>query len=238
MNLLAIDTSGDTSSLALCAGRHVLAEVAFASRQELVGTLVPRVPTLLEQLPADEHVEALAVAVGPGSFTGLRIGVTTAKALAHAWELPLAGVSTLEALAGNLAHRVDEIVCVLQRAWRGAVYVGVYRVGPPGEVHATTPPACVEVEPLVHNLAATEGALTFVGSAVPDLRPQLAELLGERARFAAAPLCELRASHIANRAWSQLRHPDPKAPFLLRPHYLVASQAERALGIDLGMSGQ
>lgn len=237
MNLLAIDTSGEVAGIALCVGRHTLAEEAFPSRQELVRTLVPRLSALLGLLPSTERVEGLAVAVGPGSFTGLRIGVTTAKALAHAWELPLVGVSTLEALAGNLTHRVDEIICVLQRAWRDAVYVGVYRPGPPGELHATTPPACVEVEPLLQNLRDTAGAFTFVGSAVPDLRPQLAELLGERARFAAAPLCELRASHIANRAWGRLRHPDPKAPFRLRPLYLVASQAERALGIDLGMSG-
>ncbi len=205
-------------------------------------TLIPRIASLIEHLGEDQRsaaqapVEGIAVAIGPGSFTGLRIGVTTAKALAQSWELPLAGVPTLEALAGNLAHRVGEIVCVLQKAWKGAVYVGTYRPGPPGELRQTSPPTCVEVEPLLENLANTEGTFTFVGSAVAELRASLASTLGPRALIAAAPLCELRASFVANRAWPQLRRPDPKAAFKLKPLYLVRSQAERALGIDLGMS--
>lgn len=127
--LLALDTSTHNVGLALYNGVQVLGEVAWNSRDYHTVELAPAVSDLLAK--ADLQVtdlKVLAVATGPGSFTGLRIGLALAKGLALAQHLPLVGVPTLDILAASQPVREEPLAAVL-RAGRGRLAVGWYQAG-------------------------------------------------------------------------------------------------------------
>jgi len=103
VRILAIETSGDHSSVALAHDGMVLAERFFPSRMSLSQTLPGHIQSVLEAEQVSEAgLDAIAVTLGPGSFTGLRVGIALAKAMAHALSLPLVGVGTHDLLAWPL----------------------------------------------------------------------------------------------------------------------------------------
>jgi tRNA threonylcarbamoyladenosine biosynthesis protein TsaB len=127
--LLGIETSGLAGSIALCRGAECLAEVRLeeAPRRH-AQTLVSQIGALLHE--ADLRVrdlDAVAVSIGPGSFTGLRVGVVCAKTLAYATGCQLAAVDTLQAIAANSPAGVDRVHVVVD-ALRGDAYVATYRL--------------------------------------------------------------------------------------------------------------
>jgi tRNA threonylcarbamoyladenosine biosynthesis protein TsaB len=237
MNLLAIETSGSTSSVALCQESGLVASRIFPGRLSLCQNLVSEIDAVQSYLPAGAELEAIAVSLGPGSFTSLRIGVVTAKALAHRLGIPLAGVPTMEALATAFAHEPNRTICVLQPAWKTAVYVATFRTCPNNELEQTTSPTALEPNGVIHHLMQLSGDLVLLGEAAVEHRAYLAHELGERAAFAPAVLSAPQASLVAQAAWQRLADPDPNAAFGLRPLYVVPSQAERVAGIDLGLTG-
>jgi tRNA threonylcarbamoyladenosine biosynthesis protein TsaB len=114
--LLALETSGATAGIALWEG-GVVAEARFEHQRQLSRDLAARVAALLAEADwAPGSLAGVAVSVGPGSFTGLRIGVTTAKSLAYALDLPAVPVSTLAALAAEHPAAADVLVCPVIRA--------------------------------------------------------------------------------------------------------------------------
>lgn len=131
MLILAVDTSGRRGSVALCRGDADTFEVLV--RAELEGgtysaRLVPCIAELLNQCGfAKSDLDGLAVVDGPGSFTGLRVGLSTAKALCEVLGKPMAAVSMLEALAVTYGEEGQQITAVLD-AGRGELYVGHYRI--------------------------------------------------------------------------------------------------------------
>jgi tRNA threonylcarbamoyladenosine biosynthesis protein TsaB len=237
MNVLAIETSGPTASVALLRQSAVVASRSFPSRMTLCQSLVTETAAVLGYLSDDERVEGIAVSLGPGSFTSLRIGVVTAKALAHQLGVPLAGVPTMEAMAAPFAHESGRTICVIQPAWRSALYLATYRAGPPGELREITPASALEPEGLLHHLRGVDRELLLVGEGALEHRRHLSEALGGRAAFAVPPLAAPQASLVAEAARERLANPDPEAAYRVRPLYVVASQAERVAGIDLGLTG-
>lgn len=234
MNLLAIETSGDTSSVALCKGPRLIASRLFPSRMSLCQNLAAEIDAILAYLPEDEQVQAIAVSLGPGSFTSLRIGVVTAKALAHHLGVPLAGVPTMEALATPFIYEPGRTICVVQPAWKTALYLSTFVAGEPGQI---TPPAALEPQAVLDHLTDLKGDLLLVGEAALEHRQLLSRGLGERAAFASAAMSVPRASIVAEVGRKRLSEADPEAAFRLRPLYVVPSQAERLAGIDLGLTG-
>jgi tRNA threonylcarbamoyladenosine biosynthesis protein TsaB len=237
MNLLAIETSGATSSVALCEGPRLTASRLFPSQMSLCQNLAAEIDAVLAHLPADESLEAIAVSLGPGSFTSLRIGVVTAKALAHQLGIPLAGVPTMEALASAFAHESGRTLCVLQPAWKTAVYLATFTASEAGGVRQVMSPTALEPQTALDHLSQVEGELLLVGEAALLHRDLLSRALGARAALAPAAMSVPQASLVAEAARQRLASPDPKAAFELRPLYVVPSQAERAAGIDLGLTG-
>ncbi len=121
--ILAVESSATACSVALCRGENLVAQTFQNNRLTHSKTLLPMIVSLLEQCELSlEQVDVLAVAVGPGSFTGLRIGISTVKGLAWATGLPCAACSTLESMAWQLAHLEGYTVVCVMDARRNQVY--------------------------------------------------------------------------------------------------------------------
>lgn len=128
MNVLAIETSGDVSRLAVVGPDGLLAELAFRHRMELSGRIAVEVGEVLRMAGLEvAGVEGVAVSAGPGSFTGLRIGVTFAKSFAFARGIPVTGVGTLDAIANEHPVPGPAMLCAVLSASATEVFSGLYR---------------------------------------------------------------------------------------------------------------
>lgn len=158
MLILTIETCTDTSTLGLVRDGAVLVEAAFPSRYTLAKRLITRLEWLLAEAGLRrEALEAVAVSLGPGSFTGVRIGVAAAKTLAQFQRLPLVGVSTLEALAYPFRDMADVLLAPQVNARRQQAYVALFR-GEAGGLRRITPDLLLGAEPLAALLASQQPA--------------------------------------------------------------------------------
>lgn len=108
--ILALETSSKVSSVAVADENRIVSEISVQTRFTHSETLLENIQTALKIAETDfENISAVAVGIGPGSFTGLRIGLATAKSLSYAWKIPIIGVPTSEALACHFAHSNSEI---------------------------------------------------------------------------------------------------------------------------------
>ena len=128
MLILAIETATKVSSVALSDGNKIVAALTMENGPEHSATLVPNIGKLLEMAgKTRKDLNAVAVSVGPGSFTGLRIGLATAKGLAYALNIPLIAVPTLKALAARFYDLPGVTVFSLADAQKKNAYCGIYR---------------------------------------------------------------------------------------------------------------
>jgi len=224
MLVVALDTSSRHGSCALAVDGDV--RVVLASDPAL--PQAARLPADLQLLLARadvrlEDVDVFAVAVGPGSFTGLRVGIATMQGLAFAGERPLIGVSALDALAA-IAREATTIAPASRTAtwidaWRGEVYAAVY--------DGTREVEPVSVETPERVLARLADGAFFIGDAIPLRRDLIAERLGDRARFASDP-APLLAGAIARLAHAAAVAGERPAPDAIRPLYVRRPDAEIA----------
>lgn len=227
MKILAIDTSTNVASAAVLEDGRLLGEYTVNNKKKTHSQkLMVMVDTLLHDIEVDiSEIDLFAAAVGPGSFTGLRIGVATVKALAHACKKPTIGVSTLEALAYNVPF-CEHIIVPVMDAGKNRVYAASYiwdegfRVL--GEPEAMTIEECVES---CGELLDT----VFVGDGAIAQREYITDKLKERAYFAPANANEQRASSVACCAYEKYKMGEVLGYNELNPVYLKKSQAEREL---------
>ena len=126
MKLIALDSSGLVASVAVVEDDILIAEYTIQYKKTHSQTLLPMLDEIRNMIDLDfEQVDAIAVAAGPGSFTGLRIGSATAKGLSFAMGKPIVPVPTVDGLAYNL-YGTDKIVCPIMDARRSQVYTGIY----------------------------------------------------------------------------------------------------------------
>jgi tRNA threonylcarbamoyladenosine biosynthesis protein TsaB len=126
MKILALDTSTSFSSLALSNGREIIVEYLLNTPRTHSVTLLPMIDKILRETETRiDEINAIAVANGPGSFTGLRIGLATAKGICYGQKIPLVAIPTLMSLANNIVHSGRNI-CAILDAGRGSVYAAVY----------------------------------------------------------------------------------------------------------------
>lgn len=229
MRVLALETSEYVSSLALWDEGRVVAE-SFPSRMDLCEKLTARIEALLGGTAGScaPAVDALAVSQGPGSFTGLRVGMATAKTLAHVWGVPLVGIPTQEAIAAAAEVGEGECMLVLQQARRDHVYAGVWVRTGDGAAEVVAP----HVVP-VAELGALLGGMRLITGPATDALGELVPTLPDSVIVRQAPA---EAATVACLAADRVSRADPNAAFTLQPLYLLASQAERMKGMDL--SGQ
>lgn len=164
--ILALDTTSDRGSIALTRGARLLAELGSSSPAGHSREVLADIDYLLKRLGATiQDVTLFAVACGPGSFTGVRVGLATVKGFAHALGRAVVGVTTLEALA-HAAHFSGTICCSVN-ALRGEIYAQLFSVTPEGEVRSLAEPAIVSARMLLQSL--TQQEILFVGNGAPVL---------------------------------------------------------------------
>ncbi|MDH7485635.1 MAG: tRNA (adenosine(37)-N6)-threonylcarbamoyltransferase complex dimerization subunit type 1 TsaB [Anaerolineae bacterium] len=217
--LLALDTATRLASIALYDGQRLLSEASWHSAQQHTVELMPRLVDMLEQAGVTPTMlSAVAVALGPGSFTGLRVALSVAKGLAVAHDLALLGVPTLDVVA--YPHRGQPLpVCAVVQAGRGrlcwAMYggqqsgwqsQGEYRLSP--------------IEEVVAAVKATGRETLFAGEIGAGTAVVLQEALGERARLASPALSLRRAGYLAELAWTRYQRGERDDPVSLSPIYL------------------
>jgi len=228
MRLLAVETSTLTGAVAALASGAVVAEsrvsVAVTHGERLMAAIDGVLRAARWEL-AD--VDAFAVAQGPGSFTGLRIGLSTVKALAFATGRPVVGVPTLDALAWRLPYCAYP-VCPILDAKKNEVYAGLYRTLE-GQLEILEAPRAVAPTTLAEELrTAVTGPVVFVGDAVAPFAPVFLDALGPRARLAPADLRLPSAVTVGELAGQTLLSGGPPDPATLVPLYLRPSEAELA----------
>lgn len=226
--MLAIETASAQGSLALIQGKQVLAEYTLESPASYLSRLLPGIEGLFQDTRRRlEEVEVLVVSAGPGNYTGLRIGLATAKGLALAHGCPVVMVPTLETLAANFPFAALPI-CPVMDAKKNQVYAAFFRC--PQE----TPERLGDNLLLsVNDLAAqvTEPTI-FTGPGLERYGVFLQTRLAGYGRWAPPELCHLRASVLARLGLQRLaRGPVPKVD-QLTPDYLRPAEAElpRATG--------
>jgi tRNA threonylcarbamoyladenosine biosynthesis protein TsaB len=175
MNVLAIDTATDTVSVAIHNGDVVVASAVARGERRHAELLAPMMRQVVEQAGLSlSDVGAIAVDVGPGLFTGMRVGIATAKALAEVLEVPLVPVSSLDALASALdATDMEVVACVLD-ARRGEVYWALYRAH---DRTSLTEPRVGSPESCVADIAARGQSVAVTGSGLERHREAFADQL-------------------------------------------------------------
>ena len=232
MKILGLDSSGLVASVAVVeddgVNSNLLAEYTVNYKKTHSQTLLPMLDEIARMIELDLNtLDAIAVAAGPGSFTGLRIGSATAKGLGLALEKPLVHIPTVDALAYNL-YGTDKLICPLMDARRNQVYTGIYEFQN-GELKAVEPQMAVGIEEIAKKLAALGREVIFLGDGVPVFREILTQQLmaGQRFSFAPAHLNKQRAGAVAMLAVSYVRAGKTDTAAEHRPDYLRLSQAER-----------
>ncbi len=197
MILLALDTSTDACTVALIDGKGPAYEITIPVRTGHAGSLLPLIDTLFAISPyTRDDVDLIAVGIGPGSFTGIRIGIATAKGLSLALDRPLAGVNTLDVLAANALPSNLPILPVID-ARKSEIFCRLY--SPDGA--PLSPPMNARPEDLAESVA-TE--TLFIGNGIPLYREEFSRILGKNYIEGPEHLWYPRASVIGRIALSDL----------------------------------
>lgn len=215
---IAIDTSTDNSSLAVIAESRIIGESTWKCRQNHTVQLLPALSSTLERVGATiGEAKGIVVARGPGSYNGLRVGLSTAKGLAFSLNIPLVGISSLEVEAYQQSGR-GLPVCAIFNAGRGDIATATYvRRGEEwirlDAERITTPGA------LCSTITATT---VFCGEYVAAIRADIASRLGDKAVFVSSAEGLRRAGYLAELGLRRLANRDYDDPATLQPLYLRA----------------
>lgn len=196
MKILAIDTSNYALGVALLDGNQVIGEYITNVKKNHSVRAMPAIEKLMDDCdwkPTD--LEKIIVAKGPGSYTGVRIGVTIAKTLAWTLNIPIAGVSSLQVLAANGKY-FPGYVCPLFDGRRGQIYTGLYDVRD-GQVSIIKEDQIIQSSEWAKDLQTFNQNILFVGNDLPLHKETLQTILGERAFFADVAQWNPRPSELA-----------------------------------------
>lgn len=223
MKILALESSAKAASCAVLADGELLASAWQAAGLTHSRTLLPMVEGMLKNSELTmEAMDAVAVAAGPGSFTGLRIGIAAVKGLAWAAEKPCIPVSTLEAMAWPLAHLEGSIVCAMD-ARRQQIYNAAF-LADSGALERLREDRALSLEEAAADLAGLDGPMTIVGDGA-QMCFDFFTARGIDCRLAPVHLRLQSAAGVALAAWR--RRTETVSAQELTPVYLRLSQAER-----------
>ncbi len=230
MKILGIDSSGLVAGVAVVEDDIVLGEYTLNYKKTHSQTLLPMLDELREMIELDlQTIDAIAIAAGPGSFTGLRIGAATAKGLGLALNKPLVEVPTLEGLAYNV-YGTDRVVCPLMDARRNQVYTGIYRFVPEGTGFTLVdlmPQSAMDIREVIARLNEMQRDVIFLGDGVPVYREILEQELQVNYAYASPANNRQRAASVAALGSVLFAQGQTVSAADHRPEYLRKSQAER-----------
>jgi len=238
MRVLAIDSSGVTATVAVVEDTQTVAEYTINYKKTHSQTLLPMIDEVVKMTELDLNtIDAIAVAGGPGSFTGLRIGSATAKGLGFALNKPLIHVPTVDGLAYNV-YGCENIICPIMDARRNQVYTGIYtfskKAGTKEGSNLVEPvfqvikmQMAVSIEELAERLNRYRRPVVFLGDGVPVYENILAEKLTVPYSFAPAYMNRQRAAVVGTLGIQYYKAGKFETAEEHRPDYLRVSQAER-----------
>ncbi len=232
MRILALDSSGMVASVAVLdriqTDSKLLCEYSVNYKKTHSQTLLPMLDTVAQMTELDlATIDAIAVAAGPGSFTGLRIGGATAKGLGLSLDVPLIAIPTLEGLAYNL-WGTDRLVCPILDARRDQVYTGIYEFRD-GKLIVLEDQMAIGIEELGERLKGYDREVIFLGDGVPVFGTRLQEeIMKDRAiSFAPENMNRQRAASVGALAFTYYEEGRTVSAADFVPEYLRPSQAER-----------
>lgn len=226
MKILGLDSSGIVASVAIVEDENLIAEYTVNYKKTRSQTLLPMLDELAKMTELDlDTIDAIAVAAGPGSFTGLRIGSATAKGLGLALKKPLVEIPTVDALAYNL-YDANALICPIMDARRSQVYTGIYCFQDHKLVTLEEQMA-VPVSELIERLNERGKAVIFLGDGVPVFAKTIEETLKVPYSFAPAHVNKQRAAAVATLAQLYVKEGKVVTAMEHVPEYLRVSQAER-----------
>lgn len=230
VKILGLDSSGLVAGVAVVEDDVLLAEYTTNYKKTHSQTLLPMLDELRRMIELDmDTLDAIAVASGPGSFTGLRIGSATAKGLGLALGKPLVEVPTLEGLAWNLCG-TDRLVCPLMDARRNQVYTAAYEFGRRGENFVLLPvieQAPIDITDMLEKLNMLSREVIFLGDGVPVYHSLIKERCRVPYAFAPAGNSRQRAASVASLGAVYAREGKTVSAAGHQPEYLRKSQAEQ-----------
>ena len=232
MRILAIDSSGLVATVAVVEEENkiskTIAEYTINYKKTHSQTLLPMLDEIVKMTDMNlDTIDAIAVAGGPGSFTGLRIGSATAKGLGLALKKPLIHIPTVDGLAYNLCY-TDRIICPIMDARRNQVYTGIYQMDG-DKLQVLEAQMAVEIDELAKKLCTYGKPVIFLGDGVPVHKDRLEKELMTDHDIAFAPphMNQQRAAPVGMLGIQYYKEGKTETAMEHKPDYLRVSQAER-----------
>ncbi len=226
MKILGIDSSGLVASAAIADEKNIIAEFTVNNKQTHSQTLLPMIEKVVDMSGIElEQIDAIAIAAGPGSFTGLRIGSATAKGIGLALKKPVVSVPTLD----GLAYRVsvfEGIICPIMDARRNQVYTGIYKMDK-GNLVCLSEQKAVDIHEIMEELEKYDEKVIFLGDGVEVQRETIEKEFKKEYCFAPIHLSKQSAAAVAVLGDIYFNQGKAEDAAEHKPIYLRKSQAER-----------
>ncbi len=227
--ILAVETSSRVGSIAIATGRQLLAEATFSGPMKHSAEIFPAIHTLLDRFECKpKDIEQVYISIGPGSFTGLRIAVTLAKAMHLAGSVKIVPVDTLDVIAANVINldspnnksrvKSPEIVAPILDAKRGQFYIAVYQHTTDGIWNKTVPDSLMTCDKFLQKFACSQKPIWLLGDGLVYHKDKFK---ADGIYFFDEEFWSPRASKIHQLGWKSALAGKFANPLLLTPNYLL-----------------
>ena len=225
MKILSLDCATECATVAILEDDKLIGEISFNYKKQHSVILMPMIDEVLKNTSLNiNDIDGFVVSKGPGSFTGLRVGMATIKGLVQASKKPFISVSTLEGLANNLFY-ADGLICPIMDALRGNLYTALYKFEG-DNLTSLVEPMVISLEELITTLKEKNEPVYFIGDGVYKFKEKLINEL-ENIKFAPSHLNLARAASLGQLGRKYLNNGIEDDVYAATPIYLRLSQAER-----------
>lgn len=227
MTILAIETTAKMGGISILKKGEILAESMHSGFETYCSRLVPEIENMLYNLNISwKDLTGVAISIGPGSFTGLRIGMATAKAICFSLDIPIFGIPTLDALAMNITPSQDLLICPVIDARKEQIYAAIYTYKD-NKLTKISPYMAIKPIEFVKTLSGQNEKICFLGDGLIKYKEIFNSFFQTTRCFASQEtLNYVKASNIAYLAWLRSQNGQKDNSFTLQPIYIRPSDAE------------